>query len=258
LTLTVYSDGQPYKTYPVAVGRPKASTLTPVGEWRVIHKGLNWGGGFGTRWIGRNVPWGIYGIHGTNNPASIGTRASAGCIRMFTRAGAELSECATVGTPVAITGVKRPQSFGRTLDPRAQGRDVVGLQLGLHATGADAGAGGAGAGGGGPAAGAGRARAGRGRRGRGRRPARRSSGAEAAAAVRPARRRAGVGRRVLRAGAQRARGARGEMMRSAMAVHGRGVACAAEAAAGCGRNRRGPMVRGPGLRARRKGAVRRG
>src|SRR5690606_4611214 len=52
LTLTVYADGKPYKTYPVAVGRPKATTLTPVGEWRVVHKGGNWGGGFGTRWLG--------------------------------------------------------------------------------------------------------------------------------------------------------------------------------------------------------------
>ncbi len=110
LTLTVYSDGQPYKTYPVAVGRPKASTLTPVGEWRVIHKGLNWGGGFGTRWLGLNVPWGIYGIHGTNNPGSIGTRASAGCIRMFNRDVEELYEWVPMGTRVVIAGVKRPVS----------------------------------------------------------------------------------------------------------------------------------------------------
>ena len=46
---------------------------------------MNWGGGFGTRWLGLNVPWGIYGIHGTNQPWSIGTQASAGCIRMFNR-----------------------------------------------------------------------------------------------------------------------------------------------------------------------------
>ena len=139
LTLTVYSDGQPYKTYPVAVGRPKASTLTPVGEWRVIHKGLNWGGGFGTRWIGLNVPWGIYGIHGTNNPASIGTRASAGCIRMFNRDVEELYEWVKMGTRVVITGVKRPVSFDRTLGPGAQGPDVVELQLALNALGLDAG-----------------------------------------------------------------------------------------------------------------------
>ena len=85
LKLTLYVDGEPYKTYPVAVGRPNQFTLSPVGEWRIVHKSRNWGGGFGTRWMGLNVPWGIYGIHGTNKPWSIGTRASAGCIRMFNR-----------------------------------------------------------------------------------------------------------------------------------------------------------------------------
>lgn len=139
LTLTVYSDGEPYKTYPVAVGRPRAATLTPVGEWRVIHKGLNWGGGFGTRWLGLNVPWGIYGIHGTNNPGSIGTRASAGCIRMFNRDVEELYEWVPLGTRVVISGVKRPVSFNRTLAPGAQGPDVVELQLALNELGFDVG-----------------------------------------------------------------------------------------------------------------------
>ena len=39
-------------------------------------------GGFGTCFLGLNVPWGDYGIHGTNRPESIGTNASHGCIRM--------------------------------------------------------------------------------------------------------------------------------------------------------------------------------
>lgn len=138
LTLTVYSDGQPYKTYPVAVGRPKASTLTPVGEWRVIHKGLNWGGGFGTRWLGLNVPWGIYGIHGTNNPGSIGTRASAGCIRMFNHDVEELYEWVPTGTPVKIIGVEPDVSFDRRLRTGLTGRDVVFVQLRLQELGFDA------------------------------------------------------------------------------------------------------------------------
>ena len=65
-TLTVYSDGEVYKRYPIAVG--KASTPTPIGEWKIVHRSTGWGGGFGTRWLGLNVPWGIYGIHGTNKP----------------------------------------------------------------------------------------------------------------------------------------------------------------------------------------------
>ena len=82
-TLTLYNDKEVVCRYPVAVG--KASTPSPIGEWRVVHKSLNWGNGFGTRWMGLNVPWGIYGIHGTNKPGSIGTFASHGCIRMFNR-----------------------------------------------------------------------------------------------------------------------------------------------------------------------------
>lgn len=139
LTLTVYSDGKPYKTYPVAVGRPKSTTLTPVGEWRVIYKGVNWGGGFGTRWIGLNVPWGIYGIHGTNNPSAIGTRASAGCIRMFNRDVEELYEWVPLGARVIISGVKRPVAFNRTLRVGAQGPDVVEVQLRLNELGFDVG-----------------------------------------------------------------------------------------------------------------------
>lgn len=81
--LTVYENDKVIRTYPVAVG--KAKTPTPIGEWKVVHKSLNWGNGFGTRWMGLNVPWGIFGIHGTNKPYSIGTYASHGCIRMFNR-----------------------------------------------------------------------------------------------------------------------------------------------------------------------------
>lgn len=135
LTLTIYSDGQPFKTYPVAVGRPRTLTLTPVGEWRVINKGLNWGGGFGTRWIGINVPWGIYGIHGTDKPYSIGTRASAGCIRMFNRDVEELYPWVPLGTPVRIVGVKPPVDFGRVLKVGATGPDVVEVQLRLNEAG---------------------------------------------------------------------------------------------------------------------------
>ena len=38
---------------------------------------------FGTRWMGLSKPH--YGIHGTNNPSSIGKAVSLGCIRMYNR-----------------------------------------------------------------------------------------------------------------------------------------------------------------------------
>ena len=118
--------------------RPTRFTLSPVGEWKIVHKGVNWGGGFGTRWLGLNVPWGIYGIHGTNKPSSIGTRASAGCIRMQNRDVEELFEWVSIGTPVRILG--DPPShleFSRHLRAPLSGSDVVFVQLQLHHLGFD-------------------------------------------------------------------------------------------------------------------------
>ena len=45
---------------------------------------------------------GEYAIHGTNRPASIGTAASFGCIRMFNRDIVDLFERVDVGTPVVM------------------------------------------------------------------------------------------------------------------------------------------------------------
>ncbi|SDL05902.1 L,D-transpeptidase [Natronincola ferrireducens] len=45
------------KTYPIASG--KASTPSPLGSWKIVNK-ARWGGGFGTRWMGLNVPWGKF------------------------------------------------------------------------------------------------------------------------------------------------------------------------------------------------------
>ncbi|GBG55192.1 hypothetical protein SPFL3102_03546 [Sporomusaceae bacterium FL31] len=56
--LEVYNDAQLYKTYRIAVG--KSETPTPIGEWNVVWKDYNWGTGFGTRWMGLNVPWGVF------------------------------------------------------------------------------------------------------------------------------------------------------------------------------------------------------
>ncbi len=134
--LMVYIDGKEYQRYPVAVGR--GSTPTPIGEFRIVQKSMNWGGGFGTRWLGLNVPWGIYGIHGTNKPWSIGTQASAGCIRMFNRHVEQLYRIIPEGTLVRIVG--RPSDpVTRLLKPGHTGQDVVTLQLALREKGYDVG-----------------------------------------------------------------------------------------------------------------------
>ncbi|ABR47443.1 ErfK/YbiS/YcfS/YnhG family protein [Alkaliphilus metalliredigens QYMF] len=121
LTLKQYTEI--LQSYPVAVGKPQ--TPTPPGDWRIIQKTLNPGGPFGTRWMRINIPWGGYGIHGTDAPESIGTAASNGCIRMFNEDVEVLYDIVPLGTPVRITG----EIFsGRILtigvEPRADILDV--------------------------------------------------------------------------------------------------------------------------------------
>jgi len=129
--LTVFAGEKVVARYPVAVGKP--SSNTPVGNWRVLRKAMNWGSGFGTRWIGLDVPWGIYGIHGTNKPWSIGTSASAGCIRMDNAAVESVYPLVEPGTPVVITG--NPFGYGefnhRVLRNGDVGGDVMQVQRAL-------------------------------------------------------------------------------------------------------------------------------
>jgi lipoprotein-anchoring transpeptidase ErfK/SrfK len=99
-TLTLLKDGAPLKSYPAAVGKP--STPTPKGSYRIINKEVNPGGPFGVRWLGMNIPGGGYGIHGTNDPSSIGKSISHGCVRMFNNQVIELYNLVPVGTPVTI------------------------------------------------------------------------------------------------------------------------------------------------------------
>lgn len=142
-TLTLFKDKEVVCQYPVAVG--KSSTPSPLGEWRVVHKALNWGNGFGTRWMGLNVPWGIYGIHGTNKPGSIGTFASHGCIRMFNRDVEKLYPLVPAGCRVKIVnnGTMVPKEMKPVkMKKGSSGQSVVYVQgrlkqLGLELCNAD-------------------------------------------------------------------------------------------------------------------------
>ncbi|MEW8985790.1 MAG: L,D-transpeptidase family protein, partial [Bacillus sp. (in: firmicutes)] len=111
-------------------------TPTPLGTWKVISK-AKWGGGFGTRWMGLNVPWGTYGIHGTNRPDSIGNNASAGCIRMNNKDVEDLYKYVKHNTPVAIVnGLFGPFGYGlQTIYPGDIGADVMEVQSRLRAYG---------------------------------------------------------------------------------------------------------------------------
>ena len=133
-TLYLLDGNNLIKKYPVATGKP--STPTPIGRWKVINK-ARWGGGFGSRWIGIDVPWGTYGIHGTNKPSTIGYNASHGCVRMYNRDVEDLYTYVKYGTPVYIYGgLYGPFGNGaRNLKPGDKGIDVVEVQRRLKLLG---------------------------------------------------------------------------------------------------------------------------
>lgn len=109
--LVLMEDGAVKKVYPVAVG--KASTPSPAGRFTInarvsnptySHRGKVVGPGpknpVGSRWMGLSVKG--YGIHGTNEPGSIGKAASHGCIRMGKADLEELFGQVEVGDAVEI------------------------------------------------------------------------------------------------------------------------------------------------------------
>ncbi|UOQ92118.1 L,D-transpeptidase family protein [Halobacillus shinanisalinarum] len=96
--LTLLKNGRQQKQYPIAVGRMLHGT--PVGNYIVINKAPNPGGPFGTMWMSLSKEH--YGIHGTNDPSSIGKAVSRGCIRMYNSDVEELATMIPIGTPVSI------------------------------------------------------------------------------------------------------------------------------------------------------------
>ncbi len=110
--LTFYYSGRVYGPYPVALGKP--STSTPAGNWIVVEKDPNpWWEVLGSRWMGLDVPWGDYGIHGTNAPWSIGHYVSNGCIRMHNAHVETIYPLVVLGTPVDIQGSYPGYRYGR-------------------------------------------------------------------------------------------------------------------------------------------------
>lgn len=121
--MIVFVDGQPFKAYPVSGGTPDAPS--PTGTWMVTEI-ANWGEGFGGSWIGLNVPWGKYGIHGTVEPWALGEyNASHGCIRMKDEDVAEVKKLVTHGTVVFI---KHDGAPFRALENGMVGSDVMKTQ----------------------------------------------------------------------------------------------------------------------------------
>src|SRR5574340_346962 len=109
--LAVIEDDRVVKVFATAVGAVR--TPTPPGSYTVVqriphptwyaHKRVvppGTANPLGTRWIGLSRKG--YGIHGTNNPRSIGRFASHGCVRMRNADVEELFEMISVGDQVEI------------------------------------------------------------------------------------------------------------------------------------------------------------
>lgn len=88
-------------------------------------------------WLGLNVPWGKFGIHGTLDPHSLGWASSHGCIRMNNNEVAELYKIVPVGTKVTIVdGIYGPFGRGfRDLKSGMYGADVMEIQKRLKELG---------------------------------------------------------------------------------------------------------------------------
>ncbi|WNF37869.1 L,D-transpeptidase [Bacillaceae bacterium IKA-2] len=109
-------DGKVSKVYQVATG--KTDLNTPEGEFNIVIKAVNpyyrkkdiVGGAkenpLGTRWIGFDAletDGRIYGVHGTNDPFSVGNYLTGGCVRMLNEEVEQLFNKVPLGTKVFIT-----------------------------------------------------------------------------------------------------------------------------------------------------------
>lgn len=136
--LALVENGQVTKVYTVAVGKP--STPSPDGDFTIArrvmnptyhHDGRTVPPGphnpVGDRWMGLSKAG--YGIHGTNEPNSIGKAASHGCIRMGKADIEDLYSRVEVGDQVEIVGQRNDETaklFGAPqVAPAAQAQPAM-------------------------------------------------------------------------------------------------------------------------------------
>jgi lipoprotein-anchoring transpeptidase ErfK/SrfK len=117
--LAVLEAGKVIKIFPTAVGAPKSPS--PSGSFKIVQRLADptwYGRGkivppgkscpIGTRWLGLSVKG--YGIHGTNNPSSIGHNTSHGCIRLRNHDVEELFGMVSVGDAVELIAERTTQT----------------------------------------------------------------------------------------------------------------------------------------------------
>ena len=141
--LVLVEEDRVIRVYPIAVGAPSSPTPTgvytvaqrvPRPTWYGPHNAVIGPGKtnpVGTRWLGLSRKG--YGIHGTNNPASIGHNASHGCVRMRNRDVEELFDLVSLGSVVELHGERTPEleRMLGTPEPAAPGAETSALPAGL-------------------------------------------------------------------------------------------------------------------------------
>lgn len=119
--LHLFENGKERKVYPIAIGlnpgekQGEGDMKTPTGDFMVeaIEDSSAWThdfgdgageieGAYGPWYISLRTDWDGIGIHGTHNPASIGTNASEGCIRMYNEDIEELKDLVKIYMKVMI------------------------------------------------------------------------------------------------------------------------------------------------------------
>ncbi len=131
--LAVIENGAVIRTFDIAVGA--SVSPSPTGEFQIVnrltdptyyHSGTvippGDGNPVGPRWIGLNKKG--YGIHGTNEPRSIGKARSHGCIRLNNRDIKVLFTLVTVGDTVEIRG-ERDEEIAQVFSNTNEGGDTT-------------------------------------------------------------------------------------------------------------------------------------
>jgi len=115
----LFRDGEEARFFPIAVGEP-GRFATPTGNYSILEKVKNpewvapeWAGlgednvipagpdnPLGDRWLGLSSAG--LGMHSTNNPSSIGSATSHGCMRMYPEVAREVFDLVEAGWPVRI------------------------------------------------------------------------------------------------------------------------------------------------------------
>ncbi len=129
--LAVLENDKVIRTFPVSVGA--AISPSPMGEFQIVNRLANptyyhpgtiippgSDNPIGPRWIGLSQKG--FGIHGTNQPRSIGHAASHGCIRLNNRDILQFFQMVSVGDTVSIRSERDEQIaqiFGGVADTDA-------------------------------------------------------------------------------------------------------------------------------------------